>query len=206
METDSSLEFRPDGLLLRQAKKLVFAMDHAADRGLPNEIAEIVKFHSKGAAAAALAAGWIPGAGGTAAVLTSAGFIWSMYGRIGSKIGLPFSKNVLKSLASGVATNLAAYVVGGIALSTAFSFVPGLGSVGASIVVGAVCYALTLASGYVYLKIMTNLFKKGIDLSSVTEQQLKEMAAAVAKESDVRQVLKAAKEDFQKRKKKGEFD
>ena len=77
-----------------------------------------------------------------------------MYGRIGTKIDLPFGSNVLKSLASGVATNVAASVVGIIVLSTALSFIPGLGNLGASLIMGATCYALTLASGYIYLKIM----------------------------------------------------
>lgn len=193
-------------ILLHQSKHLVEAMDKAVDDALPQEIAEVVKFHSKGAAVAALASGWIPGAGGVAAVATSAGFIWSMYGRIGSKIGLPFGKNVLKSLASGVATNLAASVVGAITVSTALSLVPGIGSISADLIMGATCYALTLASGYVYLKIMTKLFTKRIDLSTVSEQELKDMAASTAKESDIREVLKHAKSDFKTMKKQGEFN
>ena len=195
-----------DDDLLREAQHLIEAMDKEVDELFPHEIADIVKFHSKGAAAAALVTAWIPGAGGTAAAATSAGFIWLMYARIGKKIGLPFGNNVLKSLAAGVATNLAAAVVGAIALSTALSFIPGLGSIGASVIMGATCYALTLASGYVYLKIMTKLFRKGIDPSTISEQELKDMAASAAKESDVREVIKEAKEDFRAKKKQGEFD
>jgi uncharacterized protein (DUF697 family) len=203
METEGELNV--GGLLLGQAMKLVKAMDRAADRSLPHEIADIVKFHSKGAAAAALASAWIPGAGGAAAAVTSGGFIWTMYGRIGSKIGLPFGKNVLKSLASGVATNLAASVAGVIAVSTALSFIPGLGSVGASVIMGATCYALTLASGYIYLKIMTVLFSKGVDLSKVSEEELKGLAASAAKDADVRDVIREAKAEFRVKKKQGEF-
>jgi uncharacterized protein (DUF697 family) len=195
-----------DSHLLHEAKHLLEAMDKQADNILPHELADIVKFHSKGAAAAALASAWIPGAGGAAAVLTSAGFIWSMYGRIGSKIGLPFGSNILKSLASGVATNLATSVVGAIALSTVLSLVPGLGSVGSSVIMGATCYALTLASGYIYLKILTKLFSAKVDLSNVTEQELKDMAAAAAKDSDIKDVIKEAKADFNSKKKQGEFN
>jgi uncharacterized protein (DUF697 family) len=194
-----------DEHLLREAKHLVEAMDNEVDDVLPHEIAEIVKFHSKGAAAAALASAWIPGAGGTVAVTISAGFIWSMYGRIGEKIGLPFGSNVLKSLASGVATNLASAIVGTIVLSTALSLIPGLGSIGASVIGGATCYALTLASGYIYLKIMTKIFQGRVNLSTVSEEDLKEMAASAAKESDVQEVIKSAKADFHTRKQKGEF-
>ncbi len=203
MDTDN--DFNADYFLLRQAEKLVHAMDSVASRSLPQEIAKIVTFHSKGAAAAALASGWIPGVGGTAAIVIAAGFIWSMYGRIGAKIGLSFGKNILKSLASGVATNLAANVVGGIALTTAFSLIPGLGSIGASVIAGAICYAITLASGYLYLKIITNLFSNKVDLSTVSEQDLKDMAVEFAKDGDVQEVINEAKADFHRRNKQGEF-
>jgi len=192
-----------DRILLGQARNLVRAMDKTADKALPDQISAIVKFHSKGAAAAALGSGWIPGAGGAAATAISAGFIWSMYGRIGAKIGVPFGKNVLKSLATGVATNLARGVVGAMIVSSAFSLVPGLGSIGSSVIMGATSYALTLASGYVYLKVMTKLFAKGIDLSTVSEQDLNDMAASAAKESDVGEVIQEAKADFRRREKQG---
>jgi uncharacterized protein (DUF697 family) len=194
-----------DDMLLGQATQLLEAMDKTVDDTLPQEIAEIVKFHSKGSAVSALGSAWIPGAGGAAATVACVGFIWSMYGRIGSEIDLPFSKNVLKSLASGVATNIASYVVGMIALSTAFSFVPGLGNVGASVVMGGVCYAMTLASGYVYLKIMTQLFSQGIDPTTLSEQELKNIAKDVASDSDIKDVIRGAKAEFKAQEEKGEF-
>ncbi|MBE9116640.1 hypothetical protein IQ249_12085 [Lusitaniella coriacea LEGE 07157] len=194
-----------DDMLLEQATKLLEAMDKTVDNNLPQEIAEIVKFHSKGAALSALGSAWIPGAGGAAATVACAGFIWTMYSRIGLEIDLPFSKNILKSLASGVATNIASYVVGMIALSTAFSFVPGLGNIGASVIMGGVCYAMTLASGYVYLKIMTQLFSKGIDPTTLSEQELKNIAKDVVSDSDVKDVIRGAKAEFKAKEEKGEF-
>lgn len=192
-------------LLLGQAAKLVEAMDKTADDNLPQNIAEIVKFHSKGAAVAALGSAWVPGFGGAAATVACAGFIWTMYGRIGAEIDLPISKNILKTLASGVATNIASSVVGAIALSTAFSLVPGIGNAGAAIIMGGTCYAMTLASGYVYLKIMTQLFNKGIDPTTLSEQELKNVAKTVASDSDVKDVIKGAKEEFKSKQEQGEF-
>lgn len=194
-----------DHKLLHQAKELIEAMDKTADDNLPEDIAEIVKFHAKGATAAALASAWIPGAGGTAAVLASAGFIWTMYGRIGSKINLSFSSNVLKTLAFGIATNLASYAVGAVVLSTALSFIP-VGNLGASVIMGGVCYALTLASGYVYLKMLTALFQKGIDPTKLSEDDLKNVAKNFSNESDVKDILKQARKDFKSKKEDGEFD
>ena len=182
--------------ILHQAHKLIEAMNKTVDENLPAEIAEIVKVHSAGAAAAGVASGWIPGAGGLAAAGLSAGFIWTMYGRINSKIGLPFTENVVKSLASGVATNLAAYFVGGLVISTVFSIVPGIGSVSASVVVGATCYALTLASGYVYLKLLTKLFLSNTDPVSMDAESLKREAASVAADANIKEVINDAKNSY----------
>jgi len=192
--------------LLHQAEKLLKAMDKTVDSNLPKEIADIVKFHSKGATAAALGSAWIPGAGGTAAVLACAGFIWTMYGRIGAKIDLPISSNVLKTLAFGVATNLASAAIAGIVVSSALSLIPGLGSVGASVIMGGVCYGLTLASGFVYLKVMTALFTKGLDPTKLSEDDLKSAASDAAKDSDVKDILKQARKDFKSEKANGGFE
>jgi len=180
------------------AQKLLTTMRHL-DRGVdsctPQEIADIIKFHSKGAAAAGVAAGWVPGAGGTAATVIAAGFIWTMYGRINSKIGLTFSKSILKTLASGIATNLAGYLVGSLVLNAVFSFIPGLGNIAASAIAGGVCYALTLASGIVYLRILTNIFSAGVDPTSVDIDTLKTMANDIASDINMKEIYEEAKEE-----------
>lgn len=183
-------------ILVGQAGKMLEAMNKLADKSLPEKIAEIVKSHSTGAAVAAVGSAWIPGAGGTAAVLASAGFIWSMYARIGSEINLPMSENILKTIASGVATNLAAGVTASWVMSSVFSVIPGIGSVAASVIMGGTCYALNLASGYVYLKIMTTLFSSGVDPTKMSEQELNDMAKKVANDSDVKDVMNKAKQAY----------
>ena len=180
------------------AQKLLTTMRHL-DRGVdsctPQEIADIIKFHSKGAAAAGVAAGWVPGAGGAAATAIAAGFIWTMYGRINSKIGLTFSKSILKTLASGIATNLAGCLVGSLVMNAVFSFIPGLGNIAASAIAGGVCYALTLASGIVYLKILTNIFSAGVDPTSVDIDTLKNMANDIASDINMKEIYEEAKEE-----------
>ena len=121
-----------DKKLFEAAIELVKVLDKEVDESLPRDIADIIKFHSKGAAIAGVGTGWIPGAGGTAAMVVMAGFIWTMYGRINDKIDLPISENIIKSVASGVATNLAAYAAASLIASTVVSLFPGLGSVGAA--------------------------------------------------------------------------
>jgi uncharacterized protein (DUF697 family) len=185
-----------DHHILHAAEKLVHALNKTVDENLPAEIAEVVKIHSAGAAASGLAAGWIPGAGGIAATGICMGFIWSMYGRINSKIGLPLTENVIKSLGTAIATNLGAYFVGGLITSTIFSILPGLGSVGASVVVGGTSYALTLASGYVYLKVLTNLFLSGNDPTRMDVDSFKQAADTVVANENMKQVIADAKANY----------
>ena len=110
--------------LKREAIHLVELMDKQADKMLPQEIAEVVKLHSK----LAVGSAWIPIPG--ADVAAGAVTIWTMYTRINKKLGLSLKENVLKTIASGVATNLAGYItISGVA--SALKLIPGLGSIGA---------------------------------------------------------------------------
>jgi len=187
--------------IIKLAKLLARVLKEAnkeVDRQFPDRVANIVKTHSTGAAAAAVASGWVPGVGAMAAATISAGFIWTMYGKINSECRIPFTENVMKSLASGVATNLVAYVAGGLVISTAFSFFPGLGSVGASVIIGATCYALTLVSGGIYIKLLTTMIKEGVDPMKVQEAELKRRAQQEADSMDVGAALKQAKSAYKK--------
>ncbi len=182
--------------IVHLAHKLVEAANKSVEKNLPEEIAEIVKTHSAGAAAACVVAGWLPGAGGLAAAGVCAGFVWTMYGRINSRIGLPLADNIVKSLATGVATNLATGFIGAIVLQTALSLIPGLGSLGAATLAGGTGYGLTLASGYVYLKLLTNLFLSGKDPRVMDETSLKEAAKNVTENENIKQVIKDAKAEY----------
>jgi uncharacterized protein (DUF697 family) len=185
-----------DHHILHAAEKLVHAVNEVVDESLPKEIAEIVKMHATGAAAASVAAGWIPGAGGLAAVGICAGFVWTMYGRINAKIGLPLTDNLVKSLATGVATNLATGFIGALALETLLSIIPGLGSLGAAALAGGTAYALTLGAGYVYLKLLTTLFLSGQDLTKMDESALKEAARRTAASENMKDVFASAKAGY----------
>lgn len=194
--------------LLMVAKNVIDiagAINTGLDDVMPEEIEEIVKFHAKGAAIAAIGAGWIPGAGGVLAVTISAGFIWSMYARINKTLGLKLADNILKTLASGVATNLAAAAIASIAATTLFSFLPGIGNVAASAIMGGVCYALTKASGLVYLKILVKVFKSKKDIESYSSKDFKNVAYSVMKDEDMKSVMKEAKNEFKASKARGEI-
>ena len=192
--------------ILKAAFVVVKAMDKLADETLPKQIADVVKLHAKGAGAAGLAAGWAPGVGSTIAVTCAAGFVWTMYGRINNKLGVPLAKNVVKSLATALCTNLAAYAVGVIIGSAFVAFIPGFGSTAAAITNGALTFALTWASGLVYLKVLAKLAGRNVDISTLSGEELKAAMKEVVAAEDVKSLLKEAKDSFKKQKDAGEID
>ena len=119
-----------------------------------------------------------------------------MYVRINNKIGIPFGENVVKSLASGVATNLASYVaVSGVA--SALKLIPGFGTVAGAIVMTAASYAATLASGWLYLQALTIAAqKKG---GSFTMDDIsKAMKSLFQDKKAISDFVDAAKKDYKK--------
>ena len=194
-----------DEKLVYAGRRLIESMERAVDDHLPEEIAAIVKTHAAGAAVAGVASGWVPGAGGVAATAAAIGFIWSMYARINSKLGIPLGNDLVKSIGSAIATNLAAYAVASIAMTTLFSIVPGIGSVGAAAIAGGTTYSLTLVSGLVYLKVLTKVLRAGKDPTQVTVDGMKEAAKDVLKEEDMKSVMKEARSAYTEAKSKGEI-
>lgn len=177
-----------DKTLLKAALKLVKLLDKTADETLPQEIADIVKLHSK----LAVGSAWIPVPG--ADVAAGAATIWGMYIRINGKIDIPFGENVMKSIGSGVATNLASYAaMSGVA--SAMKFIPGIGTIGGAILMSATLYAVTLASGYIYLQALCLVAeKKGrdFDASDVT----KAIGEIMKNQSVVKDFINSAKKAY----------
>ena len=189
--------------IISLAEKLFSVMNEVgesiASNVTPEDIKDIALFHSKGAAAAGVASGWVPGFGGAIATATTAGFVWGMYLRINNKIGLSISENILKTLASGVATNLAAYAVGSIAVTTVLSFLPFVGNVGASVIAGSIAFALTIVSAGVYLIMLTEIFQaKHGDINKMSADDLKDLAKEVIDNNDVESALKQARKVYEK--------
>lgn len=199
------------GMLSAMARVLVKELPKMYKEGIQSagaeEIEEIINVHAIGSAAAGLAAGWVPGAGGTAALMASAGFIWSMYYRINKKIGISLSKTVVKSLGAAILTNLAGSalaLVGGTIIATALSFT-GIGNAVSSLIMAGLNYAVVLVSGIIYLKLLVSLFKAGNDPASMSADQLKSAADDIIHNEDVSQMLKDAKEAYKKAYKSGEI-
>lgn len=142
------------------SRELIRLLDMAADNTLPKQIVDIVKLHSK----LAVGSAWIPVPG--ADVAAGAASIWGMYIRINKKINIPFGENVMKSIGAGVATNLTSYIaMSGVA--SALKFIPGVGTITGGVIMSASLYAMTLVSGWVYLKALCIMAKRdGMTLST----------------------------------------
>ena len=176
--------------LLKTSIKLVQLLDKAADEALPQEIADVVKLHSK----LAVASSWIPVPG--ADVAAGAATIWGMYIRINNKIGLAVKDNVVKTIGSGVATNLAGYAATS-GVASALKFIPGIGTIGGAIIMSATLYAITLASGYIYLQALTLLAEKSG--GSLDTSQIGNAVKEVLKEKTViKDFINEAKKDYKK--------
>ena len=173
--------------LLNTAIELVKLLDKTANAALPQELADVVKLHSK----LAVGSAWIPIPG--VDVAAGATNIWSMYVRINNKLGISVKENVLKTIASGVAPNLASYAtMSGVA--SALKFIPGIGTLGGAAILSASLYAITIASGFVYLKALCTLAKRNdgnIDIS-----QIGEAVKDALKDSSIASLIEDAKKEY----------
>jgi uncharacterized protein (DUF697 family) len=178
--------------LYEAAVALVTVLDKTAEQLLPQEIVDVVKLHSKLAVGSALIP--VPGAD----VAAGAANIWTMYGRVNSKVGISIRDNVLKTLGSGVVTNLASYMAMA-GLGSAIKAIPGIGTVTGTALMSASLYAVTLASGYIYVKALTLLANKGngsIDITQL-DSAVKEI---LGNKEVIKNFIKAAKSDFKNNK------
>ena len=178
--------------LYEAAVALVTVLDKTAEQLLPQEIVDVVKLHSKLAVGSALIP--VPGAD----VAAGAANIWTMYGRVNSKVGISIRDNVLKTVGSGVVTNLASYMAMA-GLGSAIKAIPGLGTVTGTALMSASLYAVTLASGYIYVKALTLLANNGNGSIDIT--QIDSAVKDILKNKEViKNFIKAAKSDFKNNK------
>lgn len=179
-----------DKKLLENSVELIRLMDKAADRMLPQEIVNVVKQHSK----LAVGSAWIPIPG--ADMAAGAAAIWGMYIRINNKLGLSFSDNAIKSVGSGVATNLASYAAGA-GIASALKFIPGIGSIGGAVLMSATIYAMTLVSGYVYLQALCYLAKH--NNGNINSEDIMDAVTMILKDkSTIKNFINEAKGQYKK--------
>lgn len=168
-------------------------------------IESIITQHAVGAAATALGAGIMtfafPAAGAVVDALVSTGIIWSMYCRISRELNIPMSKNLLKTLGSACLTNIVANLGGALLLELAAACIPVVG-VAAS---AAICYAITYLAGYLFIKLLVNVFKAGKRPDEMTADELADISKTVCAETNCEQIFKGAQTDAKEQIKRGEI-
>ena len=102
----------------------------------------------------------------------------------------------MKSIGTGVATNLASYLaVSG--LASALKFIPGIGTIGGAVLMSASIYAVTLAAGWIYLQALCAIAeKKG---ANFTATDISNSVNSILKNSTViKEFINSAKEIYKK--------
>jgi uncharacterized protein (DUF697 family) len=143
------------------AKKAIAAykkINKVASDALPEDIEKIVLRHAK----IAIAAGFIPFGGLDVAAATAN--VWAMYISINNAIGVKFSENIMKSIGSAVVANVIQNL-GIMAIVSVLKWNPIAYPVSVAIM-ASVLYALTIVSGWVYLKALANMAENDDDISS----------------------------------------
>ncbi len=191
------------GLMEQSIQNMIKVIGKEVDRNLPAQLLDIVDFHAKTGVVSALA-GAIPAVGELAALTASIGNIWVMYARINKFVGIEFSDNVLKTLASGVVSNLAGAFVGRLVIAAALAMVPGIGTAGAIAIVALATYQVTKLSALIYFKIMTEIFES--ERKNYTAEELKRMAEKVSSDIDIDEANESFEREYDKKKSAGEFE
>ena len=144
-------------------------INDAAKYVLPEYIEKIVRKH----AAIAVATAFIP-VGGLDLVAATAN-VWTMYVRINNALGVKFSDNKMKSIGSAVVSNLVQNLgVAAVAMALKWNPISYIASVA---VLSGALYGLTITSGWVYLKALTNMALNDGDIDRSIKEALKDKAS-----------------------------
>jgi len=176
--------------LAEMALELSKKFDKMPENNLQNKLVESVKNYSKETATACAAVG-LPRTGELALAGIIADFIYHMYTDINRQLGIFFSEHLVKSLAEEITTYLAFNYLG---LRTIFMFRSVIAIISVSTIVSIASYAVALTSGYVYMKTLILLANR--DGFNVNEEQLKIAAKKVIKDTNIRKIIKHAKDSY----------
>jgi len=121
--------------------------------------------------------------------------------RINKVLNISLSENVIKTIASGIVTNLASSSIFAIVSFSITSFFPGIGNVTSSAMMGMICYALTLVSGAMYIQILTKVFKAGKKPEDLTTEDYKRIIKEIIENKNIKDLFKKAKKEFKKKRK-----
>lgn len=168
-----------------------------------SELSEIVKNHSLGASIAAMGSAWATGAGPSIATTLSAGFVFSMMYRINEKIGIKLPKDETKKVANSILHAVVPTVTASLISATLLSFVPILGNAASLLIMSTVCYSATFTAGIIYLKVLTEMSRKGGNSEDYSANELEKVAVVIISEIDINEIIHEAQKIYAKEQEKG---
>ena len=115
-----------------------------------------------------------------------------MYYKLCELFGISIKKHLLKTIASVVVGEVTAFLALMVVGTAVLSFFPGL-NVGSAILVAVANFGLVYFAGYIFINMMTKIFKEGKDPGDMTESELSNLAKTTSEETDVKKVYEEAK-------------
>lgn len=174
------------------------------------EISQTINQYAVASAIASVGIAFVPGAGGVAAALTQAGFVWSTYVKINRILGVSMTDEFAKFIGTAFITNLMTQygiVLIGHAFAQVISNIPLIGGFLAAIAEASIGYVLIYACAFLYLKLICKMVGKDgsiqvPDNKGDAEKTIKELM----KDEDILSILKEAKEQFNAVRSEGTID
>lgn len=167
-----------DMRIVETARSAYEKIELFGDGATAHELSDIIKEHALlGTGAAMIPVPVLD----VAAIIAN---IWAMYVRINNVVGISFSENFLKSVASGIVANVAATIpaIGLGALAGSFlKAVPGIGTLGGIALAAGANLVIVFVAGRVYLKTLEVLVNNGKPLD---EANIKREAEKIAKDKE----------------------
>lgn len=174
-----------------------------------DEIIETVKEFAVYSAAAAIAANILPEAGGILAAVTQTALVWVLYVKINKVIGLEMSENIAKFIGSAMLTNIslnAGSLLVSYAGAVAVSFIPLVGQLAAAAVEATLGYMLIYVAAVLYLIFLAKIFKTKGKVEVTGDSKDKEIIKGVIRNTNLKDLLKEAKNNYKTAKSNGEID
>lgn len=195
--------------LLIAFRELEKAMKGTLDGTKLREIQDTINGFAISSAVACFFSGVVPGAAGIVAMLAQAGFVWATYLSINKILGLSFSENVIKTVASAVLTNLVVNA-GGLLLagaaSTVLSFIPAFGSAVAAAINCTMGYVVIYVSAILYLKLITVMAQDDGTIVLDESNSTKDIIKSVIKDADLGSLIAEGKDAYKKAKADGSIE
>lgn len=140
--------------------------DTASQELISSQVQDVVKTAVNRATLQGLGSGLInllPGAGTTINVTLLAGITWKMYYDINQCLGISFSQNTCKSIATGIASNLGGMLPGavGMTASAAVGCIPGIGPILSALGHGVTNRSVLYASAVIYVNVLSSWVDTG---------------------------------------------